>query len=95
MQEEVSEKIKDVVKNDIWVSIKEFLNWGFQIGDGVRVKALLHGRGLPSAGGGIVGPDRLPVVNQDHAPGLRHRPVGIGVPAIDRSRVSVTIVTLT
>lgn len=34
MQEEVSRKIKDVVKYDIWGSIKEFLNWGFQIGDG-------------------------------------------------------------
>jgi small-conductance mechanosensitive channel len=34
VQEEVSRKIKDVVKYDIWGSIKEFLNWGFQIGDG-------------------------------------------------------------
>jgi len=34
VQEEVSEKIKDVVKYDIWASVKEFLNWGFHIGNG-------------------------------------------------------------
>jgi small-conductance mechanosensitive channel len=34
VQEEVSEKIKDVVKYDIWGSFKEFLNYGFQIGEG-------------------------------------------------------------
>ena len=34
MQEEVSEKIKDVVKYDLWASVKEFLNWGFHIGNG-------------------------------------------------------------
>ena len=34
MQEEVSEKIKDVVKNDVWVSIKEILNYGFHVGEG-------------------------------------------------------------
>ena len=34
MQQEVSEKIKDVVKIDIWESIKEFLNWGFHFGEG-------------------------------------------------------------
>ena len=34
VQEEVSEKIKDVVKYDIWDSLKEILNWGFQLGSG-------------------------------------------------------------
>jgi len=34
VQQEVSEKIKEVVKNDIWQSIKEFLNWGFHFGEG-------------------------------------------------------------
>ncbi len=34
MQEEISEKIKDVVKYEIWDSIKEILSWGFQLGSG-------------------------------------------------------------
>lgn len=34
MQEEVTEKITEVVKEDIWGSIKEVLNWGFHFGDG-------------------------------------------------------------
>jgi len=34
MQEEVTDKISEVVKEDIWGSIKEFLNWGFHYGKG-------------------------------------------------------------
>ncbi|MEZ4859297.1 MAG: mechanosensitive ion channel [Flavobacteriaceae bacterium] len=34
MQEQVTEKITEVVKEDIWGSIKEFLNWGFHYGEG-------------------------------------------------------------
>ena len=34
MQEEVTEKISEVVKEDVWGSIKEFLNWGVQYGEG-------------------------------------------------------------
>lgn len=34
MQEEVTDKITEVVKEDIWGSIKEFLNWGFHYGKG-------------------------------------------------------------
>lgn len=34
MQEEVSEKIKDVIKDDIWVGIKDFLDIGFYYGEG-------------------------------------------------------------
>ncbi len=34
MQEEVTDKITEVVKVDVWGSIKEFLNWGFQYGEG-------------------------------------------------------------
>ena len=33
-KKEVSEKIKEVVKDDIWGSIKEFLDLGFHIGEG-------------------------------------------------------------
>lgn len=34
MQEEVTDRITEVVKVDVWGSIKEFLNWGFQYGEG-------------------------------------------------------------
>lgn len=34
MQEEVSEKIKDVIKDDIWVGIQDFLDIGFYYGEG-------------------------------------------------------------
>lgn len=34
MQEKISEKIKDVVKDDIWTGIKEFLSSGFRFGEG-------------------------------------------------------------
>ncbi len=34
MQEGVSEKITDLVKNDIWGTLKEFLNWGIHFGEG-------------------------------------------------------------
>ena len=34
MQEEVTEKISEVVKEGFWGSIKEFLNWGVQYGEG-------------------------------------------------------------
>ncbi|MCB0457008.1 MAG: mechanosensitive ion channel [Flavobacteriaceae bacterium] len=34
MQAEVKEKITEVVKEDIWGSIKDILNWGFQYGEG-------------------------------------------------------------
>ena len=34
MQEEVKEKITEVVKEDIWGAIKDVLNWGFQYGEG-------------------------------------------------------------
>ena len=34
MQEEVSEKIKDVIKDDIWVGIRDFLDLGFHFGEG-------------------------------------------------------------
>jgi small-conductance mechanosensitive channel len=34
MQEEVTEKITEVVKEDVWGSIKDFLSWGFQYGEG-------------------------------------------------------------
>ena len=33
-KEKVSEKIEEVVKQDIWGSIKEFLQLGLQIGEG-------------------------------------------------------------
>ncbi|MEZ4778312.1 MAG: mechanosensitive ion channel [Flavobacteriaceae bacterium] len=34
MQGEVKEKITEVVKEDIWGSIKDVLNWGFHFGEG-------------------------------------------------------------
>jgi small-conductance mechanosensitive channel len=34
MQENVADKIKEVVEQDIWGSIKEFLNFGFRFGEG-------------------------------------------------------------
>ena len=34
MQENVTDKIKEVVEEDIWGSIKEFLNFGFHFGEG-------------------------------------------------------------
>ncbi len=34
IQEEVTEKISEVVKEDIWGSIKSFLNYGFHFGEG-------------------------------------------------------------
>ncbi len=34
MQKEVSEKIVDVVKTDIWGTIKEVLDWGLHLGEG-------------------------------------------------------------
>lgn len=34
MQEKVTDQIANVVKNDIWGSIKEFLNWGLHLGEG-------------------------------------------------------------
>lgn len=34
MQEDVADKIKEVVKQDIWGSIKEFLSLGFHFGEG-------------------------------------------------------------
>lgn len=34
MQKEVSDKIVDVVKNDIWGTIKEILDWGIHFGEG-------------------------------------------------------------
>ncbi len=34
MQKEVSEKIVDVVKTDIWGTIKDVLNWGLHLGEG-------------------------------------------------------------
>lgn len=37
MQEGVTEKIGEVVTEDIWGSIKEFLNWGFHFGKGDNV----------------------------------------------------------
>jgi small-conductance mechanosensitive channel len=43
VQEEVSEKIKDVVKYDIWATIKEVLNWGFQIGEGENAVSITIG----------------------------------------------------
>lgn len=46
MQEEVSEKIIDVVKYDIWGSIKEFLNIGFQFGDGENTFKITIGLSL-------------------------------------------------
>jgi len=36
VQEEVSKKIKDVAEYDIWASIREILDWGFQIGEGEK-----------------------------------------------------------
>lgn len=33
-EEKVSETIEEVVKEDIWGSVKEFLNWGFHFGEG-------------------------------------------------------------
>jgi small-conductance mechanosensitive channel len=34
MQEDVADKIKEVVEEDIWGSIKDFLNFGFHFGEG-------------------------------------------------------------
>lgn len=34
MQEEVTHKIAEVVKDDIWGGIQRFLNWGFHFGEG-------------------------------------------------------------
>ena len=34
MQENVTDKIKEVVEEDIWGSVKEFLNFGFHFGEG-------------------------------------------------------------
>jgi len=36
MQENVTDKIKEVVEQDIWGSIKEFLNFGFHFGEGAH-----------------------------------------------------------
>lgn len=35
-KESVTDKIGEVVKEDIWGSIKEFLSWGFEFGDGEK-----------------------------------------------------------
>ncbi len=29
-----TEKIKEIIEDDIWGSIKEFLNWGIHVGEG-------------------------------------------------------------
>lgn len=34
MIQEESEKIKEIIENDIWGSIKDFLNWGIHVGEG-------------------------------------------------------------
>ena len=34
MQEDFSEKVVDVIEDDIWGSIKKFLDWGLHLGDG-------------------------------------------------------------
>ncbi len=34
MQEQVSDKIEEVVKEDVWGAIQDFLNFGFHIGEG-------------------------------------------------------------
>ena len=36
MSQEESEKIKEIIENDIWGSIKEFLNWGIHVGEGEK-----------------------------------------------------------
>lgn len=43
MQEEVTEKITEVVKDDIWGAIKEFLNYGFHFGEGDNQIAITIG----------------------------------------------------
>lgn len=34
IQEDTVDKVKDVITQDVWGSIKEFLNWGFHFGSG-------------------------------------------------------------
>ncbi len=34
MQEEISEQVKEVVKRDVWGSVREFLDMGFRFGEG-------------------------------------------------------------
>ncbi len=34
LQEDTVDKVKDVITQDVWGSIKEFLNWGFHFGSG-------------------------------------------------------------
>lgn len=46
MQEGVSEKISDVVKNDIWGSVKDFLNWGIDVGKGDNAVEITIGSAL-------------------------------------------------
>jgi small-conductance mechanosensitive channel len=45
-REKVTEKIEEVVQEDIWGSVQEFLNWGFHFGEGdkqvhITIKLLL------------------------------------------------------